>query len=297
MSVPSLGGNTSAERSVILMRRPTGRFGGHVVPRGTLEIGIYEPPAPLDSAVTDLAAGLQRFPPTAGHPVGRLVSRYGVVGTGALASLLLHALFITTLGWGGYQAQVSTPRPPDLSAPGARAEQYDELTMELVPVEEAHSSSVRDEEALSNPTLAAVTLEAALADPSVPPAWDPGEEQTDLSKAALVDRSSLVGRYLGQINARIERAWRRPRTRLDEGLFLCRVRIEQDASGGVKEITLEHCNGDARWQLSLVHAIQLASPLPAPPDPSVFTHVLRMGFRAEPYSAGALPDAYEPIRQ
>ena len=37
----------------------------------------------------------------------------------------------------------------------------------------------------------------------------------------------------------------------------------------------------------------LASPLPAPPDPAVFTHVIRLDFHGEPYSAGASPDQYE----
>jgi hypothetical protein len=110
-------------------------------------------------------------------------------------------------------------------------------------------------------------------------------------------QSPLAGRYLGQIDARIERAWRRPRTPVGDGLFTCRVRIEQDATGGVKEITLEHCNGDASWQVSLVHAIQAASPLPAPPAPSVFRRVLRMDFRAEPYSAQALQEDYEPAHE
>jgi TonB C terminal len=104
----------------------------------------------------------------------------------------------------------------------------------------------------------------------------------------------LLGRYVGQIDARIERAWRRPRTPLKEEDFSCRVQIVQDGTGAVMEITLERCNGDARWQLSLVHAIQSASPLPAPPDPTVFTRVLRMNFRAPPYSAQSSQDDYEP---
>lgn len=266
------------------------------MPTGTLEIGVYEPPAPQHSASTERVVDSPWAARTAWRSSGRPVSRYGVVGTGAFLSFLLHALLITSLTWGGHQGRVSPPRPPDLSAPRTRDEQDDELTMELVTVEEAGSSAAGDEEALTSPMLKAVTLEAALANVSVPPVSDPDEAATDSSEADMA-RSPLVGRYLGQINARIERAWRRPRTPLDEGQFSCRVRIEQDASGGVKEITLVHCNGDARWQVSLVHAIQLASPLPAPPDPSVFRRVLGMDFRAEPYSEQALQDSYEPIHQ
>jgi hypothetical protein len=60
------------------------------------------------------------------------------------------------------------------------------------------------------------------------------------------------------------------------------VQIEQGPTGAVTEIALERCNRDAAWQMSLVQAIQLASPLPAPPDPKVFTRVLHMEFRGEP---------------
>jgi hypothetical protein len=46
----------------------------------------------------------------------------------------------------------------------------------------------------------------------------------------------------------------------------------------VQEIEIAQCNGDIRWQTSLVHAIQSASPLPAPPDPKVFSHTLTFEF-------------------
>lgn len=264
--------------------------------RGTLEIGFYEPPAPLDSARIESEAPTSHLAPvTALRLPSRSVSRYGVVGTGALASFLLHALLITSLTWGGSHVRPVPPPHPDLGAPSSRDESEGEFTMELVSIEkEAGSSAEGNEEAIVSPTFESVTLEAALANVSVPPMSDPDATHTELSEASAAARAALVGRYLGQINARIERAWRRPRTSVDAGPFSCRVRIEQDASGGVREITLERCNGDAHWQVSLVHAIQRASPLPAPPDPTVFTRVLRMNFRAQPYSPQAPQDAYEP---
>jgi outer membrane biosynthesis protein TonB len=167
--------------------------------------------------------------------------------------------------------------------------------MELELIEDVDSNTTRDE-AVMAPTLRAVTLDAALITPRVP-LLDSDEMQADLDEAEAAARSNLIGRYLGQIDARIERAWRRPRTPVAEGLFSCRVRIEQDTRGDVQEITLEHCNGDTRWQVSLVQAIQLASPLPAPPDPTVFRRTIRMNFRSEPYSAQAAQDAFEPVHQ
>lgn len=121
-------------------------------------------------------------------------------------------------------------------------------------------------------------------------------------------QSMLFGRYTGQIDARIQRAWRRPRSAIDgpfasgsdggaaarADTFQCQARIVQEASGNVKEIELIQCNGSPEWQLSLVRAIQLASPLPAPPDPSVFTNVLTLAFEAKAYVPGYREDEYEP---
>ena len=108
------------------------------------------------------------------------------------------------------------------------------------------------------------------------------------------DRAALFGRYAGQINARVFRAWLRPRTPIGSPSFTCRARIEQDPAGNVKEVMLQNCNGDTRWQLSVVHAIQSASPLPAPPDPRVFRREMTVSFQSEGYHDGAAPEGFEP---
>ena len=260
------------------------------MPRGTLEIGIYQPPAPSDSAHIGSAAHLPASTRTGPRTSRHATPRYAVAATGALVSLLLHAFLITSLAWSGGHARMSPPRPADRSAIGS------EPTMELEIIEDVAPSITTEEAENSTPTLRPVSLKAALAAFNIPFVPDPDYTETDLGNAEAA-RSALVGIYMGQIDARIERAWRRPRTPIDEGRFFCRVRIEQNSRGDVKEITLERCNGDVSWQVSLVHAIHAASPLPAPSDPRVFTRVIRMGFRSEPYSAQALQDAYESAHQ
>jgi hypothetical protein len=104
----------------------------------------------------------------------------------------------------------------------------------------------------------------------------------------------MYGRYVGQIRARIDRAWQRPRTAIGAPIFECQAQVDQDSVGRVREVTLVQCNGDARWQLSLVHAIEAASPLPAPPSAEVFTHRVLLEFRATAYSPGAPSELYEP---
>lgn len=104
----------------------------------------------------------------------------------------------------------------------------------------------------------------------------------------------LYGRYLGQIQARIERAWLRPRTAIGSDLFRCQVRIEQKRNGTVGDITLQSCNGTLAWQESLVRAIDNASPLSAPPNPAVYTPHVELVFRSTPYTPEAPPGEFAP---
>jgi hypothetical protein len=114
----------------------------------------------------------------------------------------------------------------------------------------------------------------------------------------------LFGIYSGQIQARVERVWRRPRTPVNEGsdlaksansveYFRCQVQIVQDSNGGVQEIQLPSCNGSVAWQRSLVLAIQHSSPLPVPPSPAVFGHTISLNFTGYAYITGSSDDEYE----
>ena len=127
-------------------------------------------------------------------------------------------------------------------------------------------------------------------------------QQDDSAKTADAEgndaqRAQLMGMYMGQITARIDRAWSRPRTAIGTpgtARFNCQVQITQGERGDVTEVTLRSCNGDTRWQLSLVAAIQSASPLPAPPDPSVFEGQLALSFDASAYQSGGSEQGFEP---
>jgi hypothetical protein len=127
------------------------------------------------------------------------------------------------------------------------------------------------------------------------------------------ERALMFGRYTGQISARIERAWMRPRSPVsgsapngssvaaaesksaanDEQTFRCTVQIRQDAHGNVQEVLLLTCNGTEEWRHSLVVAINQASPLPAPPTPKVFTRALMMRFEGHAYGVGDGSDGYD----
>jgi hypothetical protein len=119
------------------------------------------------------------------------------------------------------------------------------------------------------------------------------------------EKARLLGIYTGQIQARIDRVWRRPRTPVNEEKssvdatesFQCEAQIVQDARGNVQEVMLPRCNGSPAWRNSLVLAIQHASPLPAPPSEKAFSTSITLNFVGLSYFAGASDDDYEPVRR
>ncbi|MGH8268553.1 MAG: TonB C-terminal domain-containing protein, partial [Steroidobacteraceae bacterium] len=172
-----------------------------------------------------------------------------------------------------------------------------DITLELIPAVNSRRS-IRDADPSVTPKLVAINSAKYLAADLSATALSLDAELEGAS-AAAGDRAALAamaGRYVGQIDARIERAWLRPRTAIGAPAFLCRVRITQDRGGNVLGVGVERCNGTRRWQRSLIAAIETASPLPAPPDPHVFASVVHLGFRALPYTPGSPPGEYEPER-
>jgi hypothetical protein len=130
--------------------------------------------------------------------------------------------------------------------------------------------------------------------PSIPVLASSPEPPGDSSSASdATAASQLFGQYMGQIDARIERAWMRPRTPIGSTEFFCSARVTQDFRGNVLAVRLERCNGDSRWQRSLINAIQSASPLPSPADPRIFAQIIHLHFKSDAYSPRAEPAMYE----
>jgi hypothetical protein len=146
-------------------------------------------------------------------------------------------------------------------------------------------------------------LAVAIVAPFIPPEalFELNSSESETPSAAGLDHASylaMYGRYTAQASARVERAWIRPRNPVVGEQFQCTVRIDQGPGGEVQSTELMNCNGDSRWQESLVFAIERSSPLPAPPDPAVFTSQLVLTFSAAPYIDGiSREEAYEPARR
>ena len=218
---------------------------------------------------------------------------------GALTSLALHVLLMTPvlIGLG-----TSTERRPiDSSEMGRLVDDDPSSSMTVTFIDEADPGADAQAGEMSarlaaSPPLNSVPLPAPAPNFNLPvdDDVDTGHDKPIGSGQPDPGRQLLFGRYIGQITARIERAWMRPRTPIENPFFACRVHITQDRKGVVQEIELVRCNGNARWQTSLVQAIQTASPLPAPPDADVFTERLTLDLQSAAFVPGGSAEGFEP---
>lgn len=85
--------------------------------------------------------------------------------------------------------------------------------------------------------------------------------------------------YQYAIKQRIKNNWVVPASVQSD--LLCEVDIRQMAGGQVVSVNIGSCNGDSLVRRSIEAAVQRASPLPSPADPSVFSADIRLVFRPE----------------
>ncbi len=229
---------------------------------------------------------------------GRGSPRVGVSALGVAGALVIHALIVLP-----FVLNLSLPsqRRPNTTGTGASAfvsaaepDMTVVLINELSPIENAAPPKPP---LLASRGIAPPDLPLVVFSPDPYPAATPdstGAPDQPIAAAESAEHARLHGRYLGQVQARIERAWMRPRTEIGAPRFSCRARIEQDRRGDVIRVDLDHCNGPQRWQQSLLSAIRTASPLPAPPDVSVYADILWLSFLSEGFQEGGSAQGFEP---
>lgn len=228
---------------------------------------------------------------------------------GILGTLLLHAMLIQSVSFG---SRGPKPKPPETQESGTALSKSttapDGLVLISLPTTTNANLAATLNLASSLPDFSktkikpqiAIDLPASLALETLALS----EEQAPQATADAVNGAELArlfGIYTGQIQARIDRVWRRPRTPVSEEAasgeagesFQCEAQIVQDSRGNVQEILLPRCNGSPAWQRSLVLAIQQASPLPAPPSAKVFAQSISLEFVGLPYTSGSPADEYE----
>ena len=100
------------------------------------------------------------------------------------------------------------------------------------------------------------------------------EEHADVTRngAALASWESMIA-------AKITRAWLRPPT-AKAGID-CMLNVMQVPGGEVTQVSIGECNGDQAVRDSIEAAVYRASPLPPPPDPSLFDRNLKIRFKPD----------------
>ncbi|MBS0375017.1 MAG: cell envelope integrity protein TolA [Proteobacteria bacterium] len=202
--------------------------------------------------------------------------------------------------------EAAKPPPPDPAIERARAEAAAAAERRATEAREAHEAQVREaelharqerdkREALARQQAEAEKRRQAVAEQKrradalaeqrrqEAEAKQRAARESDLARELAAEEqrtgavnAGLQARYQAEIRARIERAWIRPPT-AKPGLR-CIVNVTQVPGGTVTDVKLGDCNGDAAVQQSITTAVLRASPLPTPPDPSLFERKLTLVF-------------------
>jgi len=127
---------------------------------------------------------------------------------------------------------------------------------------------------------------AALAKSQAQDAQEAQEREADLKRSLAAEEHALAVRagpalasWQSQIAAKIERAWLRPPT-ARPGIE-CVLNVTQVPGGAVTQVSIGDCNGDQAVRESIEAAVYRASPLPPPPDPSLFDRNLKINFKPD----------------
>jgi colicin import membrane protein len=96
-------------------------------------------------------------------------------------------------------------------------------------------------------------------------------------RATALQNSDAANRWHTQIVAKITRAWIRPPS-AQPGVQ-CIVQVSQVPGGEVTAVHVSSCTiNDSALRQSVENAVLNASPLPPPPDPSLFERNLELTF-------------------
>jgi|SRR5882724_1308452 len=217
------------------------------------------------------------------------VKPWGLWSGAMLVTIVLHSLLIGSLVLGSTVHRTRPPMKEGFAAVARNADSSERVSVLLFLNDNSISAPDQQNDSayaasLSREKASMQALALSAADIGAPPAPEieiadnaPASEDSSGDGAQLV---MLFGRYMGQVKARIERAWTYP-IAPTKSSFHCRAQIKQSKQGEVEQITLQQCDADSLWQASLFQAIQAASPLSAPPSEKVFTEIITLNFEVQ----------------
>jgi colicin import membrane protein len=117
-------------------------------------------------------------------------------------------------------------------------------------------------------------------------AQDRTEREADLKRSLAAEEhaqaarnGAAVANWASLIAEKITRNWLRPPT-AKAGID-CMLNVTQVPGGEVTQVTIGEYNGDQGVRESIEAAVYRASPLPPPPDPSLFDRNLKIEFKPD----------------
>lgn len=98
-------------------------------------------------------------------------------------------------------------------------------------------------------------------------------------KARHARLASLLQQWIALVKQKVQNNWNEPATTPPN--LSCQVQVEQVPGGTVANVRVLSCNGDDAVRQSIITAVYRASPLPPPPDPSLFQRELVFTFKPQ----------------
>lgn len=201
---------------------------------------------------------------------------------------------------------VPPPPPEDVGPPPPTPEQRAEREHEEQQQRQAQEQKAAEERAVAERVAAekaaaekAAAAKAAAAKAAAKAAADKAaaaqraadeqdrrEREADLQRSLAAEAHADVARsgaaqanWVSMIKAKITQNWLRPPT-ARAGID-CMLNVTQVPGGEVTQVSIGACNGDQAVRESIEAAVYRASPLPPPPDPSMFDRNLQIRFKPD----------------
>lgn len=89
-------------------------------------------------------------------------------------------------------------------------------------------------------------------------------------------RASLLQQWTAVVRQKVQSNWNEPANTPSN--LSCKVQVNQVPGGTVTNAQIIACNGDEAIQQSVITAVLRSSPLPPPPEPSLFQRVFILNF-------------------
>lgn len=107
------------------------------------------------------------------------------------------------------------------------------------------------------------------------------KREIEVEQGALnARRASLLQQWIALVKQKVQSNWNEPANSPPD--LSCKVQVDQVPGGTIANAQIVSCNGDEAVKQSVVTAVLRSSPLPPPPEPSLFQREFILNFTPQP---------------